>query len=203
MPKKSWTRALLLLCLIVSTCNFHGQSSAQVHYLYEDFGRLIQSTQLESGGQASLSAVAQKLIAVIEEDKESELPAFWSHSGVSFGVDGAVVGRRTLLMQLQQKQDLYCFFFDTDCLRKHDEEQRRAAKAPPRKDFLYSYHDLLRGASSREIKVSEYTDHGVLLGRVLINLTMDDKIPGGRRRALEFTFAKESGRWKLTSVPYD
>lgn len=162
-----------------------------------------QPTQLGSNAQESLSEAAQKLTAVIEEDKESELPGFWSHSGVSFGVDGGVIGKQALLKQLQQKQDLYCFFFDTDCLRRHDEEQRRAANAPPRKHYLYSCYDLLREASSKEIKVSEYKDHGILLGRVLVNLTMNKKISGERRRVLEFTFAKERGGWKLTSVPYD
>ena len=162
-----------------------------------------QPTQLGSNAQESLSEAAQKLTAVIEEDKESELPGFWSNSGVSFGVDGAVIAKRALLKQLQQKQDLYCFFFNTDCLRKHDEEQRRAANAPPRKVSLYSYRDLLRGASSKEVKVSEYREHGLLLGRVLVNLSMNEDISGERRRVLEFTFAKESGRWKLTSVPYE
>jgi hypothetical protein len=162
-----------------------------------------QSTQLESNAKENLSAVADKLIAVVQDGKESELLEFWSHSGVSFGVDGAVVGKRTLLRQLQQKQDLYCFFFETDCMRKQDEEQRRAAKAPPRKDALYSYRDLLRRASAKELKVSEYKDHGALLGRVLVNLTMNEKISGERKRALEFIFANENGRWKLTSVPYD
>jgi hypothetical protein len=114
-----------------------------------------------------------------------------------------VVGKWTLHSQLQQKRDLYCFFFETDCLRKQDEEQRRAAKAPPRKDALYSYRDLLRRASSKELKVSEYKDHGALLGRVLVNLRMNEKIPGERKRVLDFTFANENGRWKLTGVPYD
>ena len=159
--------------------------------------------QLESNPKENLSDVAQKLITVIEEGQESKLAEFWSHSGVSFGVDGAVVGKRTLLKQLQQKMDLYCFFFDTECLRKQDEEQRRAAKAPPRKHPLYSYRELIRGASSKELKVSEYNDHGVLLGRVLVNLTMDEKTPGVRQRVLEFTLAMENGKWKLTSVPYD
>jgi len=162
-----------------------------------------QSTQLESNAKENLSAVADRLIAVIQDGKESELLEFWSHSGVSFGVDGAVVGKRTLVRQLQQKGDLYCFFFETDCLRKQDNEQRRAAKAPPRKDALYSYRDLLRRASPKELKVSEYKDRGALLGRVLVNLTMDEKIPGERKRVLDFTFANENGRWKLTSVPYD
>lgn len=162
-----------------------------------------QSTQLESNAKENLSAVADRLIAVIQDGKESELLEFWSHSGVSFGVDGAVVGKRTLVRQLQQKGDLYCFFFETDCLRKQDNEQRRAAKAPPRKDALYSYRDLLRRASPKELKVSEYKDRGALLGRVLVNLTMNEKIPGERKRVLDFTFANENGRWKLTSVPYD
>lgn len=162
-----------------------------------------QQTQLQSNPQESLSEVAQKLTAVIQEDKESELPGFWSRSGVSFGVDGAIIAKQALLRQLQEKQDLYCFFFNTDCLRKRDEEQRRAANAPPKKRFLYSYCDLLRGASSKEVKVSEYRDHGLLLGRVLVNLTMGEKISGERMRVLEFTFAEESGKWRLTSVPYD
>lgn len=162
-----------------------------------------QPTQVEPNAQEDLAVVAQKLIAVIGEDNEAELVKFWSHSGVSFGVDAAVIGKRAFLSQLQKKQDLYCFFFNTDCLRKHDEEQRRVANAPPRKDFLYSYRDLLRGASSKEVKVSEYKDHDLLLGRVLVNLTMNEKMSGGRGRVLEFAFAKENGSWKLTSVPYD
>jgi hypothetical protein len=168
-----------------------------MHYVWS------KSTQLESNAKENLSAVADKLIAVVQDGKESELLEFWSHSGVSFGVDGAVVGKRTLLRQLQQKQDLYCFFFETDCMRKQDEEQRRAAKAPPRKEALFSYRDLLRRASAKELKVSEYKDHGALLGRMLVNLTMNGKISGERKRVLEFIFANENGRWKLTSVPYD
>ena len=160
-------------------------------------------TQLESNPNENLSGVAQKLITVIEEGEESKLAEFWSQSGVSFGVEGAVVGKRALLRQLHQKMDTYCFFFDTECLRKQDDAQRRAAKAPPRKNTLYSYRELIRGASSKEVKVSEYNDHGVLLGRVLVNLTMNEKIPGVRQRVLEFTFAKENEKWKLTSVPYN
>ena len=160
-------------------------------------------TKVEPNPKENLPEVAQKLITVIEDGEESKLAEFWSHSGVSFGVDGAVVGKRTLLRQLQQKMDIYCFFFDTECLRKQDDEQRRAAKAPPRKNPLYSYRELIRGASSKEVKVSEYNDHDVLVGRVLVNLTMNEKILGARQRVLEFTFAKENGKWKLTSIPYN
>lgn len=75
-------------------------------------------TQSGPNPNENLPGVAQKLITVIEEGEESELAEFWSYSGVSCGVDGAVVDKRMLLRRLQQKMDLYCFFFDTECLRK-------------------------------------------------------------------------------------
>lgn len=171
--------------------------------------RKIRASQETSGQKAAgsvrddLSDTSRKFVSMIEGGEPSELLDFWSKSGVTFGVDGAVVSRRQLVKQLQQKLDLYCFFFETSCLRKQDEEQRHAAKAPPRKNALYSYRDLLRAAKSKEFKLSQRRDSGVVVGHVQVLLNLGDDISGDRIRVLEFIFADEKGGWKLTSVPYE
>jgi len=150
-----------------------------------------------------LSTTFHRFLELIETGETRQLPDFWSNSGVTFGVDGALIGRRQVITQLQKKLDLYCFFFDTACLRKQDDEKRRAAKAPPRKNPLYSYRDLLRAAKSREFKVSQGRDADVLVGHVQVILTSGENVEGDKRKILEFIFANENGKWKLTSVPYE
>ena len=155
-----------------------------------------------SASNGDLSDTAHEFVAIVESGEPSRLPDFWSKSGVTFGVDGAVISRQRVVRQLQQRLDLYCFFFDITCLREQDDEQRRAAKAPPRKDVLYSYRDLFRNAKSKDFKLDQDRDGGVLIGHVRVTVTSDETAVAGKR-VVEFIFANENGQWKLTSVPYE
>ena len=150
-----------------------------------------------------LSEMSRKFISLIETGDPAQLPQFWSKSGVTFGIDGGLVSRAQITKQSKERLDLYCFFFDGTCLRNRDEEQRRAAKAPPRKKPLYSCRELLLEARAKELKTSQYQDKGALIAHLRIDFTMGDHITPDRKKILEFVFAKESGLWKLTSVPYD
>jgi hypothetical protein len=193
---------LLSLLILMPMYAIHPPASAS-----HSISHLTQKTDKEHSPSTStsidLNYAAQQFIAAIKGGKPLDLLPFWSDAGVTFGIDGDPVSGAQFKKDVEHKGDLYCFFFDTDCLRKRDDEMRRKAKAPARKNTLYSYQELLIKSKTTVVKVSQHRDAGTLVGNVRVPLENGEALKGNTQTELRFVFTPDHDSWKLTSVQYD
>jgi hypothetical protein len=152
---------------------------------------------------ADLKPTVLKFLFAIRDGKPLELLAFWSADGVAFGIDGDSVSKVAFRKDVDRKGYLYCFFFDTDCLRKRDDEMRQKGKAQPRGNPLCSYKDLLVGFSTDTVKAFPHREAGILVGDVLVQLEKAKNPQGNTQTELRFTFVLEHDAWRLTAVQYE
>jgi hypothetical protein len=162
-----------------------------------------QSERVRGKASADLRETAQNFITAIKAGVPLDLLSYWSDRGVTFGVEGEPVSKAQFRRLVARRVDLFCFFFDTDCLRKEDEAARRRAGRKSEATHLYSYRDLLNKAKRTELQVSKRKEAGYELGDVTVQIENGANLLGNRQRELEFTFTLEHGVWKLANVIYN
>jgi hypothetical protein len=166
-------------------------------------GKSQPSQPMLDQSDSGLRITAQEFLATIENGGSLELLRFWADSGVSLGVDmeDRVVSKNMLREQIEKKGELFCFFFDSDCLRKIRNESRRRAHKTVKGITDYSCRELLKRAKGRTLHVSERREGDTLAGYVQVHL--DGELTKlNSPRELNFTFIFEKGGWKLAEVPY-
>jgi hypothetical protein len=151
----------------------------------------------------SFEDTTQEFILAIRQGSPLELLGYWSDEGVSFGVDGDPVSKQNYRDQVKQKGDLFCLFFDSDCLRHWANTARGGHGKRIANAVLYSYRDMLTQAKSATPKVSQRKEGGISVGDLKIRIENGNKLKGNEQTELEFAFALEKGTWKLTSVIYN
>ena len=144
-----------------------------------------------------LEESANKLLTIIQRGDPKQLLLFCSRKGVVFGVDEPAIRLSVIRKQIEAREGIYCTFFDTDCARRKDAEDRAKAGAPPSVEALYSYRERVVKAVASELRVSVYQIAGVWSGTVVVTLKGDVQ----PNAPMEFEFAYESGSWKLTALP--
>jgi hypothetical protein len=151
----------------------------------------------------NLKPTVQRFLAAIKGGKPLDLLPFWSDDGVAFGIDGDPVSKAAFQKDVERKGCLYCFFFDTDGLRKRDDEMRQRAKAQPRDNPLYSYKELLVKFMTDAVEVSQHREAGIIIGNVRVPLENEKPSKSKTQTELRFTFSLEHDAWRLTAVEYN
>jgi hypothetical protein len=152
---------------------------------------------------AGLQDAAQKFLAVIERGEPLDLVNFWSDSGVVLGVDSEdkPVSKAVVREQIRKKRELYCSFFDSECLTKLRNESRRKANGITGATPDYSYRDLLLNARSKTVRVSARREGEAPVGYVTVRIENGEVTKSSTKTELDFTFVFEAGGWKLAEVP--
>ncbi|MEE8201356.1 MAG: hypothetical protein V3R29_09330, partial [Candidatus Acidoferrales bacterium] len=103
---------------------------------------------------------------------------------------------------IDKKKGIYCGLFDTQCSRERDKRLRAKYGAPARTEPLFSYRELLRGASQRDVRFNVSRPGGILIGVLTIRLEGGPVEELRDNNPLVFEFSYEDGKWKLDGVPY-
>jgi hypothetical protein len=107
-------------------------------------------------------------------------------------------------MEFTSKKNLYCFLFDTRCLQKEDEQDRKKAGLGARPNTLKSYRELLLQAPSPKVEAHVTRQGQSWSGQLRVFVTGGQKAtPDEAIPPLEFLFALEDGQWRLTAILYD
>ncbi len=147
----------------------------------------LEESSRDKGLRASLQETDDRLFATLRDGDPQDLLPLFSSSGTVFEIDGPAIPSVVLERTFAKKKSYYCWFFDTNCMRKEDNEMRKKAGAPPSSVEHLALRDKIRRYPDRQFKV-------------LLNLR--DKEPLGKisMEHFEFLLDLENGRWKIVNV---
>lgn len=144
-----------------------------------------------------LASVASRMLAIIEGGDAGDIVELMSPKGVVFGLDPPPIPLKDIRKQVQHKRGVYCFLFDTKCMR---EEYRETWGKRVAGRKYYSYRDRLKQSPDRKVQINLYRLTDGWGGEALVFLKGKEKFDP--RNTLVFSFGYEDGKWKLTSVTY-
>jgi hypothetical protein len=170
--------------------------------LEQDAGKVRSDSEEKLGQQ--LAETGEKIILALRGEKPSDILGLWSSTGVTVGVDGPTVSKSQARTEFESKKNLYCFLFDTRCLQKEDEQDRKKAGLDARPNSLKSYRELLLQTPCPKVE-THVTRHGQSWSGQLRILVIGGQkaTPDEAKSPLEFLFALEDGQWRLTAILYD
>lgn len=158
----------------------------------------------EEGLQQQLAETGRTMILSLRSGKPYDLLRFWSSRGVAVGIDGPTISKNRARNEFRSKKYLYCLLFDTRCLQKEDEQDRKRAGMEARQNPLRSYRELLLQTPSPKIE-TYVTRQGLTWGgqlRIFINEGQKAAL-AEEQSPLEFLFGLQNGQWKLTAIMYN
>jgi hypothetical protein len=158
-----------------------------------------------AGPDEGLRQGAQKFINLVEAKDSLGLLNLFSEQGTSF-VSGTYALTKVEFSQseirknFEAKTDVYCLFFNSQCLRDADSRERVRLNKPPLKIALRSISDLLAAADEKKFVTYDISSKN---GKV--TLLLSARTPETARLgedALNFYFRQENGEWKLRNVEF-
>jgi hypothetical protein len=163
--------------------------------------RVVQA----AGPDQGLRQGAQKFVNLVEAKDSLSLLNLFSEQGTSF-VSGTYALSKVEFSQseirkdFEAKTDVYCLFFNSQCLRDADSRERVRLNKPPLKIALRSISDLLAAANEKRFVTYDISSEN---GKV--TLLLSARTPETARLgedALNFYFRQENGEWKLRNVEF-
>jgi hypothetical protein len=145
--------------------------------------------------QKELDATVQKFVVILQNGDTEGFLGIASHEGISFGIDSDPIPFRKIESQIHQKRGVYCFLFDTACLRREELQEWKKAKHSGNIKGIISLREALQSASSKKINVSPE-------GWVSWKLGLEGNPAADIINGTTLGFALEHGDWKLGEVQY-
>jgi len=189
---RRWLWLLVWLLPFVSYCNACSRAQDRAP---KDSAVAAKQPPVQTPSHKELDDVVDRFIGILQSGAPEDFLSLASKEGVSFGIDSDPIPCATLLMQVRQRRGVYCFIFDTDCLRKETIAEWNKAKHSGNIQQIISLREAVRSASSRKINVSPE-------GSVSWKLNLDGNPAASLINMTTFGFALEQNMWKLTSIEY-
>jgi hypothetical protein len=142
-----------------------------------------------------LEVTVQKFLNILEKGQPADMLSMVSKTGVAFGIDSDPIPFLQIQSQFRQKKGVYCFLFDTDCLRNEELQEWKKAYHTGNIKAIISLREAIRFASSRKVHISAE-------GSVTWNLKLEGSPAEDEINEMIFGFALEQNTWKLTGVSY-
>lgn len=159
---------------------------------------------IEERMEQQLTEEGNRMILTLRTGQPSDILSLWSSTGVTLGVDGPTVSKSRARMEFAAKKNLYCLLFDTRCLQKEDEQERKKAGLNARPNGLKSYRELLLQDPSPKVETHVTRQGQSWTGQLRIFPTGGQKASSDEAISpLEFLFALEGGQWRLTAILYE
>jgi hypothetical protein len=156
--------------------------------------------------QVELRRGAEELVKLIEKRDSAGLLKRFSEQGTSFIGTAYVPSEVSLIpdkirQDFEGKRSVYCLFFDSECFRKEDSEERTRQNGRPLKGSLKSIFELLSSASEKRFVTYDISAQNGKVSVLLSKRTPDTARVG--EDALNFYLRLEGGLWKLRNIEYN
>ena len=139
----------------------------------------------------SLEAAARQFVGALKNGDAGSILQQFSKKGVVFGIDSDPLPWNKIKQQMKKGGDLYCLFFDTQCLRKDPSFQKQSA-----------LRDILVGGKSYRMQVAVGEEFHRRTGfvRLFVESNPDRTQEGKEFCDLGYVF--EDHAWKISEVQY-
>jgi hypothetical protein len=159
-----------------------------------------------SNSEEQLRGGAEEFIRLIEARDQTALLSLISEQGTSFVGTAYVPSKASLTpgeirKDFEGKTGVYCLFFDTECFRHEDLQERIRQNGRPLRTPLRSIADLLSTARQKKLVTYDISKANGKVSVLLSSRTPDTARLG--EDALNFYFRLEDGKWKLRNVEYN
>ncbi len=146
--------------------------------------------------EKEFALAAEQFLALLESGDPERFPEACSEDGVVFGLAPPAIPRKEIREEIEKRTGVYCVLFDTGCLRTEAASHRVPKAELP---ALQSLRERLRTATAREARIEVTAIDEFWLGDLRLELEFP---PGMRRRreAIEFSFERKDGAWRLIAV---
>jgi hypothetical protein len=137
----------------------------------------------------SLEIVVEQFVAALRERDEGALTQQFSKDGVAFGIDSDTMPLTAIRKRMRKNEELYCLFFDTQCLRRDPSFQKQS-----------SLRDSLVNGKGHHSQVAINQQSQPMTGEVRLFVEGN---PDRARTGEEFcnlTYKLEDNAWKIQEV---